>query len=87
LQFEKPFTLIIDELNKFGVPLTDSASAMLKRLFLYPRNRYLVYSTHVPLDLDPQSTLSGSNVDYITVPFFPPLVCRNLEVCLELVRL
>lgn len=48
----KPVVLLIDELNKVGLPLDAIASDMLKRQWLDRPNRYLVVTSHVPLDLD-----------------------------------
>lgn len=48
----KPVVLIIDELNVLSVPVTADAGRMLRELFLDKENRYLVFSTHVPLDVD-----------------------------------
>jgi hypothetical protein len=47
-----PFVLLIDELNQLGAPLDFEAFELLKRLFLDPFNRYLVFSSNVPLNLD-----------------------------------
>lgn len=67
---EKPFVLIIDELNKFGIPLSTEASSMLKRMFLNPKNRYLVYSTHVPFDFE-VNMLGSIPIGYKNVQFVP----------------
>jgi len=45
----RPFILVIDELNARGAPLSSRASRLLQRLFLL-KDRYLVFSTHVPYD-------------------------------------
>lgn len=41
------FTLFIDELNVLGNPVSYAATKMLRRLFL-SKNRYLVFTTHIP---------------------------------------
>jgi hypothetical protein len=50
----EPVVLLIDELNVLSHPIDEDASCMLKRLFLDKMNRYLVFSTHVPMPIDPK---------------------------------
>jgi hypothetical protein len=50
-----PFVLLIDELNALSVCLDDDAGSFLRRMFLDKRNRYLVFSTHVPMVVDEMS--------------------------------
>jgi hypothetical protein len=48
----KPVVLLIDELNQvFGRPLDYSGGSLLQEMFLAPSDRYLVFSTHFPMDL------------------------------------
>jgi hypothetical protein len=44
--------LLVDELNALGHPLSKDVSQFLKCTFLDPSNRYLVFTTHVPLSID-----------------------------------
>lgn len=71
-KLQKPFVLIIDELNYLGDPVEYELSRLLKSKFLDPLNRFLVFSSHVVLDLNVhQPGLSGqteSPRDYLTVP-------------------
>jgi hypothetical protein len=53
-----PFVLLIDELNALSHCLNIEAGSFLRRLFLDKANRYLVFSTHVPMTLD--QTFSNS---------------------------
>jgi len=48
----KPVVLIIDELNALQVPVDAEAGRMLRSLFLDKKDRFLVFSTHVPLDVE-----------------------------------
>jgi hypothetical protein len=63
----EPFVLIIDELNALSNgPIDFGAGQLLRTMFLDRPNRYLVFSTHIPLDVDDnfsslaQSTGRGS---------------------------
>jgi len=61
---DKPIVLLIDELNALACPLDSDASAFLKTEFLGKANRYLVYSTHVPMDIEATSltdSMAGSS--------------------------
>jgi hypothetical protein len=49
--------MLIDELNLLGAPLPSTASKMLQRLFLR-KNRYLVFTTHIPFTLSTEEALS-----------------------------
>lgn len=48
----KAVILLIDELNHLGFPIANDASRFLKDNFLDIENRYLVYSTHIPFDIE-----------------------------------
>ena len=50
---ELPFVLLIDELNALSAPVDGDAGGMLRRLFLDKHNRYLVFTTHIPISLEP----------------------------------
>jgi ABC-type Na+ transport system ATPase subunit NatA len=56
---ESPVVLLIDELNVLssGMPLDSDASQFLKRYFLDMKQRYLVFTSHILLDLDQVSSL------------------------------
>jgi hypothetical protein len=64
---ERKLVLLIDELNMLGKPLDHDASAFLKKVFLDPVNRYLVYTTHVPLDINEHSLGGISNREGVTI--------------------
>jgi hypothetical protein len=49
-----PVVLIIDELNALAVPIDADAGRMLRQLFLDKQNRYLVFSSHVPISVEPK---------------------------------
>ena len=59
---ETNFVLLIDELNVLsdGNPLDAEAGHFLREIFLDRANRYLVFTTHVPLDLDQFSSSAHS---------------------------
>ena len=48
----RPVVLLIDELNSLAKPLDNFAAELLRREFLDKKGRYLVFSTHIPMDLD-----------------------------------
>jgi hypothetical protein len=49
---ERPLILLIDELNSLGNPLQTNAAILLRKMFLDPADRYLVFSTHAYLTVD-----------------------------------
>lgn len=51
----KIVVLMIDELNQLGVPLEPAASNFLKKNFLDAKNRSLVFTTHLPINMEHQS--------------------------------
>jgi hypothetical protein len=51
-KINKPFILFIDELNKLGAPCDQHLSKFLTKNFLDEKNRYLVFSSHIPLNID-----------------------------------
>ena len=63
--------LLIDELNSLCSPVDLATSVFLKDHFLDAANRYLVYSTHVPMEVDSHSSSmeprQGSRRGYKTV--------------------
>eukprot|EP01040_Poterioochromonas_malhamensis_P011807 gene11807-12882_t len=63
-KLQKPFVLLIDELNHLGEPVEYEASRLLKSKFLDPMGRFLVFSSHVVLDLNVRQPGLGS---YLTV--------------------
>ncbi len=82
-----PVILLIDELNALSYPINEEAGRMLKKLFLDKRNRYFVFSTHVPMDIDPLTSkyiesTSSSNRYCITLQFNPT---SNFDLLRDLV--
>ena len=59
------FIILIDELNLLGAPLSPAASTLLQRLFLR-KNRYLVFSTHIPFTLSADGALCPITVSSTT---------------------
>lgn len=55
-----PFLVLIDDLNILGAPLPSPASKLLQRLFLR-KNRYLVFTTHIPFTLSAEEVLSPAD--------------------------
>ena len=69
----KPVVLLIDELNMLAVhgrtvELEDDVRQFLKMHFLDPAGRYLVYSSHIPLEVDGFVTVKGSGRFAVSVP-------------------
>jgi hypothetical protein len=52
-----PFVLLIDELNAIAETLDGDAGHFLRTMFLDKKNRYLVFTSHIPMNVDPK--LSG----------------------------
>ena len=48
----RSIVLLIDELNTLRIPVDGDATNLLHRKFLDTAHRYLVSSTHVPMDID-----------------------------------
>lgn len=74
----KAVVLLIDELNSLGFPLESEASMFLKQYFLDPKDRYLVYTTHIPFDIekDTLGDYNNSHRDYLVVD---PPTCFDIE--------
>jgi hypothetical protein len=49
---DAPVVLLVDELNALQCPLESDAGLLLRKMFLDKRNRFLVFSTHVPMVVD-----------------------------------
>ena len=69
----KPVVLLIDELNMLAmhggtVELDSDVKQFLKTKFLDPAGRYLVYSSHIPLEIDNFITVGGSGRFSVSVP-------------------
>lgn len=59
----KTVVLLIDELNKMGVPLDSSTSSFLTNHFLDRIGRYLIFSSHVHLQVDvPSGVVVAANM-------------------------
>lgn len=52
------FELLIDGLNSLSYPPDPAATQLLRTVFLDPRPRYLVFSTNLPIYIDPVCTAS-----------------------------
>jgi hypothetical protein len=50
---DSPFVLLVDELNRLGDPLDRNAARLLQNLFLKKKNRYLVFTSHYRMNIDP----------------------------------
>jgi hypothetical protein len=81
-----PFVLLIDELNALAAPVDAEAGLMLRRLFLDKRNRSLVFTSHVPMSLEPQVCHYMASQNHppsprgcLTVPFHPTLDIPSLR--------
>jgi hypothetical protein len=56
----KIVVLLIDELNKMGVPLDADTSSFLTKNFLDKKGRYLIFSSHVQFHVDDPSGAAGT---------------------------
>ena len=68
----EPFILLIDEMNALTFPIGEAVSIVLKKYFLDKSNRYLVITSHMPLDLDhvySESTVSRRSCEVVELPF------------------
>jgi hypothetical protein len=82
---DQPVVLIIDELGALSSPIDHDARRMLREVFLDKPNRYLLFSSCVPLDVDPPVSR-----------FLPPLsnvmnardcIVLGFSPCLDLAQL
>ncbi len=48
----RPFVLLVDEINALSFPVSGKLSIILKKYFLDKANRFLVISSHFPVDLE-----------------------------------
>ena len=86
---DRPVVLLIDELNMLGYPLDREAAIALKHEWLDRKGRYLIFSSHVPLNLDesmaaasylqPGAGMPVSDRDVATVPMPNCTNPRELE--------
>ena len=83
---DSPFVLLIDELNALAAPVDAEAGRMLRQLFLDKHNRCLVFTTHVPMNVEPQAchymataTVPSSPRGCLTVPFHPTLDITSIR--------
>ena len=54
---ESPFVLLVDEINALSFPVSGKLANILKEYFLNKANRFLVISSHLPVDLEEISTV------------------------------
>jgi len=80
-----PFVLLIDELNALAHPLDDSATRFLNTYFLDKVNRYLVFTTHVPMNLESSAfvnSASGRGIKSMSPPITKDLkALRQMPGC------
>eukprot|EP01040_Poterioochromonas_malhamensis_P013904 gene13904-15343_t len=74
----KPVILLIDELNSLKYPLDEETSMFLKENFLDKRNRYLVYTTHLFMEVD-DATMVATAWHYRDVRIISPPECFNVR--------
>ena len=78
----RTIVLLIDELNKMGVPLDADTSSFLTRTFLDRKGRYLVFSSHVQFHVDNSSgNLGAANV--LTSPSGRTIKTLPLPFCTD----
>jgi hypothetical protein len=82
-----PFVLLIDELNRLNDPLDRNAAHLLQDLFLRKKNRYLVFTSHYRMNIDPLASNgieseSDPGVETIVHPVFTDLsILRKMPRC------
>jgi len=64
-----PFVLLIDEINRLCDPISATVANLLKQYFLNPRNRYLVVTSHHPVDVVEENDPSQRPCEAVTLPF------------------
>lgn len=74
----KPMILLIDELNSLKYPLDEETSMFLKENFLDKRNRYLVYTTHLFMEVD-DPTMVATTWHYRDMKIISPSECFNVK--------
>jgi hypothetical protein len=80
----RPFILLIDDLNMLGCPLRSDAALLLRRMFLDPADRYLVFSTHLYLTVDSTVDALGK---YIELPSPRELILANMPESFNITEL
>jgi len=80
---DDPFVLLIDELNQLANPLDREAAQLLQDLFLKKKNRYLVFTSHYRMNIDPKAegekvSESDPGVKYIALPVSTDLASLRL---------
>lgn len=82
-QRNKTVVLLIDELNKMGVPLDRETSSFLTDNFLDRKGRYLIFSSHVQLPVDfpaPTAAASFTSPSGRTMLTLPLPFCTDRDV-------
>jgi hypothetical protein len=64
----KTIILLIDELNKMGVPLDPDTSSFLTKTFLDKKGRYLIFSSHVQFYVDDSVDTPGAANNMLSSP-------------------
>eukprot|EP00597_Dinobryon_sp_UTEXLB2267_P011476 CAMPEP_0170131592 /NCGR_PEP_ID=MMETSP0020_2-20130122/23351_1 /TAXON_ID=98059 /ORGANISM="Dinobryon sp., Strain UTEXLB2267" /LENGTH=411 /DNA_ID=CAMNT_0010366719 /DNA_START=332 /DNA_END=1564 /DNA_ORIENTATION=- len=84
---DKPFILLVDEINALSFPLSGKLSIILKNYFLDKPNRFLVISSHFPVDFDvefnrkscgcfrPSRVLASDLVGVLSLP-----ICTDIQL-------
>jgi hypothetical protein len=85
----KPFVLLIDELNTLSkkMPVDEECSTLLKSIFLDKPNRYLIFSTHIPLDLDTISTSLSSSKTFASCNSPRDVKVLNMPICFDIAEM
>lgn len=78
----KSVVLLIDELNKIGVPLDADTSSFLTKNFLDKKGRYLIFSSHVQFHVDHPSGAAGA-ANVLTSPSGRTIKTLPLPFCTD----
>ena len=80
---ESPFVLLVDEINALSFPVSGKLSIILKNYFLDKANRFLVFSSHLPVDLEGDfNRESAGSVRPCEVLSLP--ICMNMKLLREM---
>lgn len=79
----KVVILLIDELNKMGVPLDAATSSFLTKNFLDKKGRYLIFSSHIQFHIDDPTSSAPSASKVLISPSGRTMMTLPLPFCTD----
>ena len=84
---DSPFVLLVDEINVLSFPVSAVLATILKKYFLDKADRYLVISSHLPVDLDAGESAGFVRAcEVLSLPICTEtqLLCRMGDKCAKI---